>query len=64
MKASDLIKILEKHPDFEVQLTVHEFLKEMQCDIYPYPYENHKVDLHLDDIGYSDGVFCFGCNIK
>lgn len=53
MLAKDLIKILQEHPDFDIETT---FYTNMQ--------EHCPCKLTLDDIGHSDKKFCFGIELK
>lgn len=62
MLVKELIEKLEPYKDFKVQTTVHLAVKDEVLDkrLYPYPYDNYKGILEIDDIGHSDNVVCLG----
>ena len=65
MKAKELAELLLKYPDYDIQTTIHKELSEEELSkrSFPFPYENYKTELELDDIGHSSNVICFGCDL-
>lgn len=65
MKVQKLIDKLKDYADFDLEVTLHlEVMEEeLQKRLYQYPYDNYKVELYIDDIGYSDKVVCMGVEI-
>ena len=37
--------------------------EELSKRSFPFPYENYKTELELDDIGHSSNIICFGCDL-
>lgn len=65
MKVQKLIDKLKDYEDFDLEVTLHlEVMEEeLQKRLYQHPYDNYKVELDIDDIGYSDEVVCMGAEI-
>jgi len=65
MKAKELAKILLQYPDYDIQLTIHKQLSDTELSKrnFPFPYDNYKTTLELDDIGHSSNLICFGCDL-
>ena len=65
MKAKELAELLLKYPDYDIQTTIHKELSEEELSkrSFPFPYDNYKTELELDDIGHSSNVICFGCDL-
>lgn len=60
-----MIDKLKDYADFDLEVTLHlEVMEEeLRKRLYQYPYDNYKVELDIDDIGYSDEVVCMGVEI-
>lgn len=65
MKVKELMEQLKGYEDFVIELTVHRKVtdEELKNTSYPYPFENIKTELELNDIGHSENVICLGCEI-